>query len=148
MKWWNSIIAIILCLSGLLTIFVIIPFQTTAGERYGLSPAFFPTCSMVILTLLSALLLLKSLFGLHGDSNGTTYLSSKNWIHISLLSVLLIISVAVMKYLGFILGGIFTISSFMIYMRERKLIVISMVSIIIPVFLYLILWKFLRFMLP
>ena len=57
-------------------------------------------------------------------------------------------SLAVIKYLGFILGGILTVCAFMIYMREKRLITISMVSIITPVVLYVILWKFLRIMLP
>jgi hypothetical protein len=140
--------AAILFTGGLITLFVIIPLQTTEGEKYGLPPAFFPTCSMVVLTVLSALLLLKGLFSSNKDSDTPAPLGSKSWLTIGSLSALLFLSLAAIKYLGFIIGGILMVASFMIYMRERRLITISLVSLITPLVIYIVLWKFLRILLP
>jgi len=148
MRKADIVSAVILFVGGLITIFVIIPLQTTEGEKYGLPPAFFPTCSMVVLTVLSALLLLKGLFSSNKDTDPPAPLDSRSWLNIGLLSALLFLSLAAIKYLGFIIGGILMVASFMIYMRERRLITISLVSLITPLVIYIVLWKFLRILLP
>jgi len=148
MRRADIVTAAILFVAGLLTVFVIIPLQTTAGERYGLPPAFFPTCSMAAATAFSLLLLLRSLVQSRGDAVLPASLTSRSWLHIGSVSALLFLCLGVIKYLGFIVGGILMVASFMIYMRERRLVTISLVSIITPTSIYFILWNFLRILLP
>jgi hypothetical protein len=144
----DIISAAILLASGLLTVFVVIPLQTTEGEKYGLPPAFFPTSSMAAMTALSALLLLKGLFQSKRYSDTSAPLSKRSWLNIGSLSALLFLCLEVMKLLGFIVGGILLVASFMVYMGERRVLTISLVSITIPVFIYIVLWKLLRILLP
>ena len=148
MRKADIVSAAILFVGGLITIFVIIPLQTTEGEKYGLPPAFFPICSMAALTGLSALLLLKGFMKSKRDPDSPSPLTSKSWLTIGSLSVLLFLCLATIKYLGFIIGGILMVASFMIYMREKRLITISLVSIITPLVIYIVLWRFLRILLP
>lgn len=148
MRKADIVSAAILFVAGLLTIFVVIPLQTTPGEKYGLPPAFFPTCSMVAMTALSALLLLKALFKPKEYLDTQAPLNVRSWLHIGSLSALLFLCLAAIKYLGFIIGGILMVGSFMVYMRERKPVIISVVSLITPIFIYIVLWKFLRILLP
>jgi len=148
MRKADIVVSAALFVVGLLTIFVVIPLQTTAGERYGLSPAFLPICSMAALTAFSALLFLKSLLQPKEDPDTPAPLTPKSWLHIASVSALLFLSLGAIKYLGFIIGGTLLVATLMIYMREKRLVAISLVSIITPVFIYIVLWKFLRILLP
>jgi hypothetical protein len=140
----DIIAAAVLFFTGILAVFVIIPQQTMPGERYGLPPAFFPTLSMTFITVLSAMLLLKSIFKSKKEADHTASMTHRNWLYICVLTILLFICLAVIKYFGFIPGGILTIASFMIYMGERKILAIVLVAVLAPTLIYVILWKFLQ----
>jgi len=144
MKKSDTIAAAVLFIIGILAVFVIIPQQTTPGERYGLPPAFFPTLSMVLITGLSAVLLLKNVFKSKAEADRTISMTHKNWIYITGITAFLFICLLIIKYFGFIAGGILTIASLMIYMGERKPLTIILVAVLAPTFTYIILWKFLQ----
>jgi hypothetical protein len=144
MKKSDIIVSAILFGMGLLTIFIIIPLQTTPGEKYGLPPSFFPNCSMAVMTALSLILLLKTLFKSKKVDTDTASMTRKNWLHIGVLCIILFFCLIAITYLGFIPGGILTIASFMLYMGERKILTILLISVVTPALVYIILWKLLR----
>jgi len=150
MRKADIISAVILFVGGLLTIFIIIPLQTTPGEKYGLPPAFLPIFSMSAVTVLSAFLLVKNLFKVEKKRGPgePVPLSSRNWLHIVFGSDLLFLSIGAIKYMRFILGSIVIVASFMIYMKAKNPISILLTSISTSILTYFILWKIFHISLP
>jgi len=146
MRKTDIVLAIILSLLGLLGLLVVVPLQTSAGEEFGLSSAFFPNISLIALTGLSIILLIKRL--VKHEPSGPNPLSSKSWFHLFVVIFLLFFSLGLIRFLGFIPGGIFLLLSLMLFMKERKIIILSTVSFGIPIGIYLLLWKLMNIPMP
>jgi hypothetical protein len=148
MKKADLISSIFLLAVGLAFIFVIIPMQTAEGEEYGMSPSVVPTASMIIITGLAFVLLLQSIFSKRKGKDETVPFELRNWANIGLYSGLLFLCLGAIKYLGFILGGTFSIAAFMITMGGRNPFRVFLVSVPPPVIVYLVLRYGLRIPLP
>ena len=146
MRKTDIVLAIILCLVGLSGLLVVVPLQTSAGEEFGLSPAFFPNFSLIALTALSAILFIIRL--VRHEPSGPTPLDSRSWLHLLTVSLLLMFSLIFIRFLGFIPGGIFLLLSLMLYMKERRIMMLCSISIGLPVVIYLLLWKLMSIPMP
>jgi len=143
MKKIDVIAGIFLTIIGLLCLFVIIPNQTTEADEYGLSPAFFPMVLMGVITLMAVFLLIAR-FRQNKDADGSgSPLGAQNLIFVHGVCAFLFLSLGVMKYLGYIAGGIVVISGSMFYLGTRSPIKIALVSILSPVVFYLLIRQFL-----
>jgi hypothetical protein len=148
MKRADIVAGAFLIVSGLAIIFIVIPNQTSPGEEYGMPPSFLPTLAMVIITGLALILVLQNIFGSRKGSHDAAPLTSGSWRHIGMFSALLFLSLGAIKVVGFIPGGILSITAFMVVMGARHPLIIALVSIPTPVIIYLVLWYALRMPLP
>lgn len=136
MKKADLIVGSLLAITGLLFLFYFIPNQTTEAEEYGLSPSFFPTVLMIIITVMAVLLLAMRLWR-HEDSEiQKAPLDKQNLFFIHGVCGFLFFSLAVMNYIGYIAGGIVVVSGAMFYLGAKSPIKIMLISITGPVVFY------------
>ena len=140
MRTANLISGAILFAVVVVTLFIIIPQQTSPGLGYGLPPGFLPSLSAIIIGGLSIILFLKSIFRNKQEYSEPSPIISKNWLHLLVFSVLIFFALGSIKVLGFIPGGSLMIASFMIYMGNRRPLIIILVSLITPTVVHLIAW--------
>jgi len=148
MRKADIIVGAILFVVSLITIFVVIPHQVNKVPEGNISPALLPTAAMVIIGGLSLILLLRSIFWSAKNSHDFSAFTAKNWRYIGIFSALLFLSLGAIYCLGFILGGIFLIAAFMIFLGSRRPLVMALVSIGTTTMIYFALWKFLNIPLP
>lgn len=135
----NDIISgFVFILFGLITIFIIIPYQISGTSDYGIAPDVFPLTLIWIFTILCVILCLNRLLSKkptkEADSKGVI-----RWRFISLASLFLLTSFLLIKYLGFVYGGIYTVAVIMLVMGEyRHKIRLISVTILAPMFIYLV----------
>ena len=145
----DIIAAIVLMMVGLVMIFIIIPAQTSPGEKYGVPPATVPTAAMVVVTLMSGILLIQCLIQSRRrlDSRPSP-MALRQWLHIGGYTALLFVGLAVIRYLHFIPGGILFLAALMIITGMRRPLTIVLVAVPVPILIYAGLWYGLRMPLP
>lgn len=136
MKKGALVSSIFLITVGLLFIFVIIPRQSSPGEEYGMPPALLPTAAMLVITVLAFAQAVRSILSKEetGDRNGMT---PRNWLNLFMYSLLLSLSLLIVKVFGFIAGGIFAIAIFTLLMGERNPFTVALISIPPPLIVFL-----------
>ncbi|MBW1803999.1 MAG: tripartite tricarboxylate transporter TctB family protein [Deltaproteobacteria bacterium] len=148
MRKADLVVSVILFCTGIFTIFFVIPHQTSPREAYGMPPATLPTLAVALIVVLALVLFLKSLSGRTADREAPPLLVARNFLNIFLFALILFLSVAAMKFVGFITGGILTILFFSLFMGVRKVPVIALIAVIPPLLVYFILTYGLRIPLP
>lgn len=149
MRKADMVAAIVLMVVGLTMIFIIIPAQTSPGEKYGVPPRTVPTAAMVVVTVMSGTLFIQRLIeSKKAKDTRPSPLSRKHWAHIGAYTVLLFIGLAMIKFLHFVPGGILLLAVLMILTGQRKPVIIALVAVPVPILVYAGLWYGLRMPLP
>ncbi len=138
MRRSDIISGFVFILFGLITIFIIIPNQISGTSAYGIAPDVFPLTLIWIFTIFCILLCVNRLLSKKPtqDADSKVYI---RWRFIGLVSLFLTTSFLLITYLGFIIGGIYTIAVVMLVMGEyRHKLRLILVTILAPVFISLI----------
>ena len=137
MRRTDIISGVVLVIFGLVTVFVIIPDQISGSSVYGIAPDVFPLTLIWTLIVFALLLLGNRLLSARPAQDDDSIADIK-WGFIGLASLYLISSFLMIKYLGFIPGGIYTVGVLMLAMGEyhHKLRLI-LVSLLAPVLIML-----------
>jgi hypothetical protein len=110
----------VLCVLGLFTFFVILPAQTSATGGIGLAPRDLPGLATLVITGLSALLVVRSLFA---RLPRRASLWPASWHETSTMLAgfgLTLAGVLAFQFAGFLAGGAVLIVSIMLFMGERS----------------------------
>lgn len=149
MRKADIIAAIFLITVGLVMIFIIIPAQTSPGERYGVPPATVPTAAMAVVILMSIILIIQRLVeSRRNQDTRPSPMPLRQWLHIGGYTALLSIGLAVIKFLHFVPGGIILLAVLMIISGQRRPVIIVLVAVPVPILIYIGLWYGLRMPLP
>jgi hypothetical protein len=140
-------IAGFLMVFGMVMIFVIIPAQTSPGERYGVPPATVPMVAMVVVTVMAGLLLIRRLVDRRA-ADGPAPMRGSHWVYALGFAALLFAGLGAMKYLHFVPGGIVFMAALMLTAGHRKPVAIILVSLLVPCAIYAALWHGMRLPLP
>ena len=137
MRRSDIISGFVFILFGLITIFIIIPNQISGTSAYGIAPDVFPLTLIWIFTIFCILLVVNRLLSKKPkeDADSKVYI---RWRFIGLVSLFLITSFLSITYLGFIVGGIYTVAVVMLVMGEyRHKLRLILVTILAPVLISL-----------
>ena len=119
MQRTDIISAVVLIVLGVITIFVIIPNQISGSSDYGIAPDVFPLTLMWSLMVFAALLLGHRLWSAKPDQGDEPTVHIE-WGFIGLVTLFLITSFLLIKYIGFVFGGIYTVGVLMLVMGEYR----------------------------
>ena len=149
MRRADIISAALLTVFGLLVIFVIIPIWVPGHDagNYGLRAQDTPYLTMIVVTVLSAYLLLRKLFFDRDDSEKAP-IPRESWVFLGIAGAVLIVTLILLQFIGILAGGPFVVAVFMYMMGERRPIAILATAIIAPVLVWAFFWKLLQFPLP
>ena len=108
---------------GIVMIFVGIPFGTTDGQFFGLSPTFFPTVIAVGLTLCAAALTAQALFRLRAGGAGEP-MPLRAWnIAMFVFAVALTLGgIILIDAYGILIGGPVLVAALMVFLGERNIL--------------------------
>ena len=149
MREADTLTSIILIVIGLVMIFVVIPWQTSPGEEFGVPPATVPTAAMSIVTVMAIILLIQSLRGAkQSRADRPSPMRKQDWLHIAGYTAYLFAGLAAFKWLHFIPGGIILLAVLMFLTGQRKPLLIVLVAVPVPFIVYAGLWYGLRMPLP
>jgi len=135
---------------GLLMYFKFIPEQIpiVAAEN-DMSPAFFPKMGTVLLLFLSLLLIAKSYKGLFMYKNmWQGSLISKPVRKVTLIIFLLFGYVLTMQQVGFLIATPIFLATFFVYLGVRNLKTLLVLTLVTPMFIYIVFEKLLMVFLP
>ena len=149
MRKANIVTSIFLIGAGLAMVFIVIPWQTSPGEKYGVPPATVPTAAMTVVTVMAVILLIQSLRdSAQKQPARKSPMSLRHWLHIGGYTAFLFAGLAALKWLHFIPGGILLLAVLMVLCGQRKPLLIALVAVPLPFFIYAALWYGLRMPLP
>lgn len=142
----DRIIGIGLTLLGIITMIWVIPdsAEEIGGYEDAVGANLLPLVSMGVFTGLAFLLALVG--GRHktGKSKSDSPMDLHAWSYLLLLTVILFLFLAGLKYIGYIPAGIVCIASFMVLMGQRSIWTILLTSTLLPVGSYFIIRQLLK----
>lgn len=114
---------------GVGMIFVGIPYGTTDGQYFGLSPTFFPTVIAVGLTLCAAALTAQAVMRLRAGGTGEP-MPLRAWnIAMFVLAVALTLGgIILIDTYGILVGGPALVAALMVFLGERNIIRIALTA--------------------
>ncbi|UJJ32232.1 tripartite tricarboxylate transporter TctB family protein [Halopseudomonas maritima] len=130
---WAGLLIVLAGLAGLL---YLIPAHIGDGFGFGLSPRFFPYLCIGATTALGALLLLNRL--LSGAETRRIEFSRRHLGRLLLLVALLAGSLALIQWLGYLVGAAFLVAAFMLAMGEKRISRILPTATLWPLALWLL----------
>jgi hypothetical protein len=130
---------------SLIAIFVLIPGYVPHKAEFGPTPAFFPTVSAVLIGLCGVGMVLHRL--LRGPqrqaADAPSPISRANLIFLLVVGTVFVLTLAAMVWVGFIPAGIGLVAALMLYMGNRRWLVIAATAVLTPFFLYAVFtWGF------
>lgn len=141
--------------AGLLILFVVIPLAVPGHDEgdYGLRAQDFPFVTAGLMTLLSGLLVgIRLTVATPGaptaPEQGGAPLSWRNGRFLMLVSILFVVTFLLLDTIGIAAGGPLIIATFMLVLGERRPVPIVLMSVGVPLLIWLFFWKLLRFPLP
>lgn len=130
--------------------FKFIPEQIpNVTNENGMSPAFFPEMGTILLFVLSLLLIAKSYKGLlmyHNLRQGS--LISKQVLKVTLIIFLLFGYVLLLQQVGFLIATPVFLVIFFVYLGVRNLKTLLVLTVVTPIFIYIVFEKLLLVFLP
>lgn len=146
----DRIIGIGLALLGVITMIWVVPdsAEEIGGYEMAAGANVLPLTSMAVFTGLAILLALFGGRNKPENSESDSPMDVHAWAFLFLLTVMLFLLLAGLKYLGFIIAGIICIAAFMLLMGQRKVLPILLTSALIPTGLYFIIRQLLNIPLP
>lgn len=114
---------------GVAMIFVGIPYGTTEGQFFGLSPTFFPTVIAVGLTLCAAALTVQAYVRLRAGGTGEPMpMRAWNLLMFALAAVLTLGGIILIDVYGILVGGPVLVAALMVFLGERNIIRIALTA--------------------
>ena len=146
----DRIIGIGLTLLGMITMIWVIPdsAEEIGGYEMAAGANVLPLTSMAVFTGLAILLALFGGRNKPEKSESDSPMDIHAWTFLFLLTLMLFLLLAGLKYLGFIITGIICIAVFMLLMGQRKVLTILLTSALVPTGLYIIIRQLLNIPLP
>lgn len=118
-----------LVVAGLLLVFVGIPFGTTQGQYFGLSPTFFPTVIAVCLTLCAAGLTLQAILRIRAGARSMPMpMKAWNLGMFVLASLITLAGIILIDSFGILVGGPVLIAALMLFLGERNILRIALTA--------------------
>ena len=129
---------------SMIVLFVIIPTQVENVEGYGIGPRFFPYAMVTTIAVLSLVMLVTSM--VVREKNEKTPWAGKKYV--ILLAVISLLYILGMKYLGYFFPTIVFFAVVMIVFGERRVGVVTAISVIGTLMIFLIFGNLLKLLLP
>jgi len=139
--------AILLAL-GLLVLFVVIPAEADGPTWSGVSPLFFPTLVAAGFTIACAALLFQAICRPRGYEGQEMTLKLQNFGFFMVACAIILVTVLLIHYLGFLWGATLLVAGLMLFMGERNWFRIVPISVIPVVVIYFFITKVLTSPLP
>ena len=146
----DKIIGIGMTLLGIITMIWVVPeaAEDLGGYETAVDANLLPLVSMAVFTGLAVLLALFGGKNKSDEDKTDSPMDAHAWLYMCLLTILLFVFLACLKYLGYIPAGIICIVAFMVLMGQRNIVIISLTSISLPIGLYFLLRQLLNIPLP
>lgn len=139
---------IVLGVFSLLLYFLIIPAEVVDVQKFGVSPRFLPEKTALFLLLLSICLFVSG-YRKIGQENQKIYTINAKEIKLVAKSLLLLVCyIIVFDLLGYIVPTIVTLAIFMYMFGQRKIKPLLLVSLGLPIIIYMFFTKVLQMVLP
>jgi Tripartite tricarboxylate transporter TctB family len=110
----------VLFVLGLYTLFVVLPAQTSATGGIGLAPRDLPSLAVLVVTCLSALLVVRSILAKLPLRASLWPASRHETLTMIVGFTLALAGIAAFQFAGFIPGGAVLVVSIMLFMGERN----------------------------
>ena len=113
MRASDIVSGLVLLAVGLFTLVIVIPAEISGHSAYGISPDFFPRLLTLLFIGFATLLVLnRSLAHFRGKplpESQEPPLHMFDWAFIAAVTVFLVVTFVIMKYVGFVAAGVFAI---------------------------------------
>jgi hypothetical protein len=146
LKTQDIVSGLLLAILSIVLILVVIPRQTSDGTGFAVSPDLLPIVCAGGIFILSILLVLQRVLG-RAPSEAPT-MRAPQWFSLSIITLILGFSYIFFWWGGFILGGMALVLMVLLYLGERRLPVITAVTVGAPTLLYGFFWSLLSIPLP
>ncbi|MGI9384673.1 MAG: tripartite tricarboxylate transporter TctB family protein [Methyloligellaceae bacterium] len=141
-------VAVVTGIGVLLLVPVQVPGETWAAVTDLQSPAFFPIVNGMFLTLCGAVLTLTAVFR-HPDGAAADPIESVVYPgKLAATAGLLAVYLSVIPHIGMVVSSSLAIATMSILLGYRNKLLIPIVSIIFPIFIYFLFEKILKILLP
>lgn len=148
MRTTDLVSAAVLVAFGVIMLIVVIPSYVAAGSGDGsLPPAFMPYVAAAIITLMGATLFVQRILQTSSAVDEPAPLVPGSALYIASITGIFIASFVVMKSFGYLYGAPIMVAGFMAITRTGWKAVIS-IAIVLPIVLWLLMEKLLKFPLP
>lgn len=138
MKHANAVSGVVLTLFGLVTLFIVIPWQIEPGPKDIMSPRLVPSMMMIIIIALSALLTLTNVRAIRLNPQEASKPPVSRFELMALLKIGAVFALAIMLYLlvSPLAAGAALVIGTLIVLGERR----PLVLILMPTALLLAIW--------
>lgn len=133
---------------GLLVLFVVIPAEADGPTWSGVSPLFFPTIVASGFTIFCAALLFQAICRPGGYVGQELTFKLRNFGFFMVACAVILTTVLLIHYLGFLWGGPLLVAGLMLFMGERNWLRIVPMSVVPVVVIYFFITKVLTAPLP
>jgi hypothetical protein len=137
-----------LLVAGLLVLFVVIPAEAEGDTWSGVSPLFFPTIVAAGFTICCAAMLFQAIFRPGGYEGQELALKRGNFGFFMVACAIILATVLLIHYLGFLWGGPLLVAALMLFMGERNWLRIIPMSVVPVVVIYFFITRVLTAPLP
>ena len=138
----------VLFVLGLYTFFVVLPAQTSATGGIGLAPRDLPSLAVLIVTGLSALLVVRSILAKLPRRASLWPASWHETLTMFVGFALAFAGILAFQFAGFILGGAVLIVSIMLFMGERSWVRLLLTPTVVVGGMYLFVTRLLHLTVP
>jgi len=150
-EWRDFLVGLIL-LIFFCVFYFIIPIEVEEGtEQLGLSPAFFPRVSVLLLIILCSFLVFKNVVAVQKLKRRKVQADRKRMegkFRVIALTALCILYVYILSFLGYFISTSFFMISILWLFEVRKWRTVAMVAIVTPLVIYIIFGKIMMLPFP
>jgi putative tricarboxylic transport membrane protein len=145
LRYADAVSGIFFALLGIIVVLGTLSFSSLPTADVG--PAFFPKIVGGLLVLLGLFLTIKSLLN-NVDTRSIKQLFPKGSIKAVITIVIFGVYLFLLKYVGFLISTPLFIISLSLFLKEKRIYLILITSLLVTAFLYFVFQKFLMIPLP